>query len=331
MNNNTEEKISKEVTNDNSEISLKKIKRPSSFSDDSSDEELDSIKNKKYDLDDSSSEDNDHKDESGEGGEEKHMTDDSDDYKSNSEDTSSDISESDDETLDRLELNKRRLFELRLKMNEERKKIRDVIVEEELKKSLPFWKQEKIRRAKENQEKQEKLAAALESGETIDPSLMEETALEAGLRMKQAKKREKQKQLDGFHRDFVNYEATRKAFKKRSENLFVDLDEYERRKQNELTSSTASLSEKGQVILPVDRKRVDEFIKTLNKEDLRKEKFHRHRRSVGLMAGKDIDKEAEEEVDAIHEGNKKFNKKLRRDYDKHTTAIKESLERGTAV
>jgi len=49
-------------------------------------------------------------------------------------------------------------------------------------------------------------------------------------------------------------------------------------------------------------------------------KYHRRRPTLEDAA-----------VDYVHDGNKKFNQKLAKAFDRYTTEIKENLERGTAV
>ncbi|KAA6394865.1 MAG: hypothetical protein EZS28_009609 [Streblomastix strix] len=231
----------------------------------------------------------------------------------------------------------KKLFDLRLKMNEARAKNREEIVQEEKEKQMPFWKKEKIRKTKEKIEKEEKKEEIKAKGDEPTPDYMNETVDIALMEKKKRKRKEKHGELDHYVRGFVNPEASERAFKKRVDNIDSEQESFEKRKRIRYSSSPGKGSDNINAITPffipqtqskpkltpsgVPKEKVEFLQNQLAKDKEKKSTFHRHRKNFDVL----------ETVDYIHEGNRKFNKRLEKAYEEYTYEIKENLERGTAL
>jgi pre-mRNA-splicing factor SYF2 len=110
------------------------------------------------------------------------------------------------------------------------------------------------------------------------------------------------------------------SFARRSRDVIHDRTAYEAQKEalgDDFYSdvSTASVS-----TFKPDSARVDAMVAELDKQGQKRREFHRRR------AFKE-----EKDITFINEANRKFNKQLEKQYGKATAAIKESLERGSAL
>lgn len=198
-----------------------------------------------------------------------------------------------------------KLFQLRLRLNEARKKNMEELVKEEkyrLSKETPakkFWKSKKRIR-----EEEAAFDITAEKAEEI------------------IKKREKKaKKHNPYGWEIFNQEVGYNSHKKRTKNIGVSLEEYEKLKQ-----------EKGEQLYPtadstiygtqehIPEKNLNRMVKELKEFEAKRANFSR-RRAVY----------EEEDITYVTEKNRRFNKKLARSFDKYTAEIKQNLERGTAL
>lgn len=235
-----------------------------------------------------------------------------------------------------------KLFDIRLKMNEARKKNHKEVVEEDKRKCEP--KNAEIKRKREEREEKERskkqktdpnqskpLAQNNEEAEQEkeeeeeekddsyrgDPKLMNVTVEEAE---EKAKKKGKKRPAP-FGWDVFNQDSMYNSYKNRTKNIKVNLDRYEKQKQQLGDDFFADANNlKYGKIAPIDKEGVNEMVKELKENNAKKSAFSR-RRAVHPDA----------DVDYINERNRVFNKKISRSFDKYTSEIKQNLERGTAV
>jgi len=150
-----------------------------------------------------------------------------------------------------------------------------------------------------------------------DPKLMNVTVEEAE---EKAKKKGKKRPAP-FGWDVFNQDSMYNSYKKRTKNIKINLDRYEKQKQqlgDDFFADADNL--KYGKIAPIDKEGVNEMVKELKENNAKKSAFSR-RRAVHPDA----------DVDYINERNRVFNKKISRSFDKYTSEIKQNLERGTAV
>jgi len=250
---------------------------------------------------------------------------------------------------------KKKLFELRLRMNDARKQnLREVVAEDRRKsesKNAEVKRKREERDEKENTKKQKQNEPEQSHNTTAgdnknenqnknengdgdgngnknenkkvddnyygDPKLMNTTVEEAE---EKSKKKGKKKSAP-FGWDVFNQDTIYNAYKKRTKSINIDLDNYEKQKQqlgDDFFADADNL--KYGKIAPIDKEGINDMVKELNETNEKKKYFSR-RRSVHPDA----------DVDYINERNRVFNKKISRSFDKYTTEIKQNLERGTAV
>ncbi|KAK9912862.1 hypothetical protein M0R45_036696 [Rubus argutus] len=115
--------------------------------------------------------------------------------------------------------------------------------------------------------------------------------------------------------DVFNSKTLYNAHKKRTKNVQVDLEEYNKMKEEEpfscLQYGTAP---------KVSEDKVDKMVQELKDQEEKKKKFSRRRRFHD-----------EKDIDSINDRNEHFNKKIERAFGKYTLEIKNNLERGTAL
>jgi pre-mRNA-splicing factor SYF2 len=98
------------------------------------------------------------------------------------------------------------------------------------------------------------------------------------------------------------------------------LEEYKKIKEQNPDALYPELSDNPLNTAPVPKEKLDAMKEELDKTDARRKNFSRRRTfQEGAY------------VDYINEGNRTFNKKAARSFDKYTAEIKQNLERGTAV
>eukprot|EP00624_Nannochloropsis_granulata_P005927 evm.model.NODE_42115_length_10595_cov_24.965267.1 len=226
--------------------------------------------------------------------------------------------EEQEEDTSRMTDAQRRLFQLKLRLNQGRKLNRLAVKEEHARKSTPNY--EAKLRAEERKDSNERWRKELLSrGVKPEEAYLFETAEAAGKKMAAAARKEKGKAAFGW--DVFNQDALYKAYKKRLAKLPSEGGEGKEggggggkvrgEEPDPLAYGTAGRgNEEG----------LERLAEELGEREKARKNFSRRRAEY---EGAD--------VTSINERNKMFNKKLKRAYDKYTVETRQNLERGTAL
>lgn len=213
----------------------------------------------------------------------------------------------------------RKLFELRLKLNESRVANRHAVVEEKKREEAPeaYEKAQKARR-EERGEKAREEALAKRGVDTAKKHLMETAERAAETYAQQAKK---QKRGASGGEVFSKHNLFN-AYEKRTQNVpSVDDEAYARSKAADPNHAAgANTLAYGTAGAKVPAENVDRMVAELEAQKRKRAEFSRRR----------VHREAKD-VTHINDRNEHFNKKLDRAYGDHTAEIKANLERGTAL
>ena len=218
-----------------------------------------------------------------------------------------------------LSARERKLFELRLKLNESRVANRHAVVEEKKREEAPeaYEKAQKARR-EERGEKAREEALAKRGVDTAQKHLMETAERAAETYAQQAKK---QKRGASGGEVFSKHNLFN-AYEKRTQNVpSVDDEAYARSKAADPNHAAgANTLAYGTAGAKVPAENVDRMVAELEAQKRKRAEFSRRR----------VHREAKD-VTHINDRNEHFNKKLDRAYGDHTAEIKANLERGTAL
>lgn len=173
-----------------------------------------------------------------------------------------------------------------------------------------------------------------EHGMSTEESYMFETAESAARAAEKKKKKEKNKNTFGWAA--FNQDAMYKSYKKRLDKLPTNGRKEEEGEEGggetpagaggavTTVSVMGSLADNpmnyGRVGTEVSEEALERMVKELADREQARKKFSRRR---AFLEGAD--------VDYINEANLKFNKKIKKAFDKYTVEIKQNLERGTAL
>ncbi|CAM8914141.1 unnamed protein product [Rhodiola kirilowii] len=122
--------------------------------------------------------------------------------------------------------------------------------------------------------------------------------------------------------DVFNQKTLYDAYKKRTKNINIDLEEYNYNKMKEADREfyrDASSLHYGKAPKVSDDK-VDKMVQELKDRNDKRKSFSRRRRFRD-----------EKDIDSINDRNEHFNKKIERAFGEYTLEIKNNLERGTAL
>jgi len=215
--------------------------------------------------------------------------------------------------------NQKRLFELRLKLNECRKRNHHEVVEEDKRAhDESGGKSNNNRKWVSNNNSNNSNNKGEGVGETKEVKTIAEkiTGEEAQRRDKKKKKGE------SFGWAMYTDESHYNSYQKRTKELEHSKEEYEKQKaivgHDQMFKDVNDLSY-GQPVI-VSNEGLDRMVKELNKAEERRSKFSRRR-----ATNPDAD------INYINERNKVFNKKISRAFDPYTAEIRQNLERGTAL
>ncbi|KAJ3370352.1 hypothetical protein GGF31_004182 [Allomyces arbusculus] len=214
-----------------------------------------------------------------------------------------------------------KLKQLRIRMHQTETDNRKDLVAEQNSKRVPHAVQRKLERNRKEAlallEKRDLEAAGQDYDrvKNLSYSIQDVEAWEE----RQSKKRER----ENSHMTDLN-QAAQKKYKRMIADLKPDLDAYEEQRATAELSGTADAFYGDTNALDVSSKpsraNVDRMVTDLQKQIEIRQNSSR-RRAV----------DPSEDVAHISEKNRVFNQKLARAYDKYTSEIKESLERGTAL
>ncbi|XP_073023891.1 uncharacterized protein [Primulina eburnea] len=209
----------------------------------------------------------------------------------------------------------KRLFELRLKMNEARKANQTAMVTEKKKSEAPT-ESRGISKQKWLDERKKKIGKLLDSnGLDMSKAYMLDTQDMAEAKYK---KWEKDPAPAGW--EVFNQKTLYNAYKKRAKNIDVDLDEYNRMKEADSEFYRGASSLQYGKAPKISEKKVDRMVKELKDREEKSRSFSRRRKF-----------REEKDIDSINDRNEHFNKKIERAFGKYTLEIKNNLERGTAL
>ncbi|XP_075521015.1 uncharacterized protein LOC142554214 [Primulina tabacum] len=209
----------------------------------------------------------------------------------------------------------KRLFELRLKMNEARKANQTAMVTEKKKSEAPT-ESRGISKQKWLDERKKKIGKLLDSnGLDMCKAYILDTQDMAEAKYK---KWEKDPAPAGW--EVFNQKTLYNAYKKRAKNIDVDLDEYNRMKEADPEFYRGASSLQYGKRFSFYEEKVDRMVKELKDREEKSRSFSRRRKF-----------REEKDIDSINDRNEHFNKKIERAFGKYTLEIKNNLERGTAL
>nr|XP_043626232.1 pre-mRNA-splicing factor syf2 [Erigeron canadensis]XP_043626233.1 pre-mRNA-splicing factor syf2 [Erigeron canadensis]XP_043626234.1 pre-mRNA-splicing factor syf2 [Erigeron canadensis] len=209
----------------------------------------------------------------------------------------------------------KKLFELRLKMNEARKANQAAMVAEK-KKMDPPQESRGISKQKWLEERKKKIGKLLDAnGLDMTKAYMLDTQQMAETKYK---KWEKQPAPAGW--DVFNQKTLYDAYKKRTKKMDVDLEEYNKMKEADPEFYREASSLQYGKAPKVSEDKIEKMVKELKDRDEKRNSFSRRRRF-----------HEEKDIDSINDRNEHFNKKIERAFGRYTLEIKNNLERGTAL
>ncbi|KAL2542400.1 GCIP-interacting family protein [Abeliophyllum distichum] len=209
----------------------------------------------------------------------------------------------------------KRLFELRLKMNESRKANQTAMVAEK-KIMEPPEESRGISKQKWLEERKKKIGRLLDAnGLDMSKAYMLDTQ---DMAESKYKKWEKEPAPGGW--DVFNQRTLYNAYKKRTKNIDVDLEEYNKMKEADPEFYREASSLQYGKAPKISEEKIDRMVKELNDKEEKARSFSRRRKY-----------REEKDIDSINDRNEHFNKKIERAFGKYTLEIKNNLERGTAL
>ncbi|KAH0642495.1 hypothetical protein KY290_034081 [Solanum tuberosum] len=208
---------------------------------------------------------------------------------------------------------KKKLFELRLKMNEARKANQSAMVAEKKKTEVPPVESSRgMSNQKWIEERKKKIGNLLDAnGLNIRKAYMLDTQDSAEAKYN---KWEKEPAPAGW--DVFNKKTLYDAYKKRTKNVAVDVDAYNRMKEADREASSLQYGKAPKL----SDDKIERMVKELKDRDEKHQSFSRRRKF-----------HEEKDIDSINDRNEHFNKKIERAFGKYTLEIKNNLERGTAL
>lgn len=209
----------------------------------------------------------------------------------------------------------KKLYEIRLKMNEARKANQTAMVSEKRKTEAPE-ESRGMSKQKWLQEKKKKIGKLLDAnGLDMSKAYMLDTQESAEAKYK---KWEKEPAPAGW--DVFNQKTLYEAYKKRTKKIEVDLEEYNRMKEADPEFYREASSLQYGKAPKVGDDKIERMVKELKEKEEKRKAFSRRRRY-----------HEEKDIDSINDRNEHFNRKIERAFGKYTVEIKNNLERGTAL
>ncbi|KVI02826.1 mRNA splicing factor SYF2 [Cynara cardunculus var. scolymus] len=206
----------------------------------------------------------------------------------------------------------KKLFEIRLKMNEARKANQTAMVAEKKRMEAP-QESRGISKQKWIEERKKKIGKLLDAnGLDMTKAYMLDTQQMAETKYK---KWEKEPAPAVF-----NQKTLYDAYKKRTKNIDVDLEEYNKMKEADPEFYREASSLQYGKAPKISEDKIEKMVKELKDRDEKRNTFSRRRRF-----------HEEKDIDSINDRNEHFNKKIERAFGRYTLEIKNNLERGTAL
>ncbi|KAL4585051.1 hypothetical protein LXL04_009664 [Taraxacum kok-saghyz] len=209
----------------------------------------------------------------------------------------------------------KKLFEIRMKMNEARKANQTAMVAEKKRMEAP-QELRGISKQKWIEERKKKIGKLLDSnGLDMSKAYMLDTQQTA---QGKYKKWEKETAPAGW--DVFNQKTLYDAYKKRTKKMDIDLEEYNKMKESDPEFYREASSLQYGKAPKISEDKIERMVKELKDRDEKKNTFSRRRRF-----------HEEKDIDSINDRNEHFNKKIERAFGRYTLEIKNNLERGTAL
>ncbi|KAA3465530.1 pre-mRNA-splicing factor syf2-like [Gossypium australe] len=117
-----------------------------------------------------------------------------------------------------------------------------------------------------------------------------------------------------------NQKTLYNAYKKRTKNIDIDLEEYNRMKEADPEFYREASSLQYGKAPKTSEDKIEKMVKELKDREEKRKSFSRRRKF-----------HEEKDIDSINDRNEHFNKKIERAFGKYTLEIKNNLERGTAL
>ncbi|EEF41147.1 pre-mRNA-splicing factor syf2 isoform X2 [Ricinus communis] len=237
------------------------------------------------------------------------------DFGEDSDDDSNPAVQDNVEDVTKLTGRQKKLFELRLKMNEARKANQTAMVAEKKKMEAP-QESRGISKQKWLEERKKKIGKLLDAnGLDMTKAYMLDTQEAAEVKYKKW-----EKGPAPFGWDVFNQKTLYNAYKKRTMNIEVDLEEYNKMKESDPEFYREASSLQYGKAPKISEEKVDRMVKELKDREEKRNSFSRRRKF-----------REEKDIDSINDRNEHFNKKIERAFGKYTLEIKNNLERGTAL
>ncbi|XP_006656480.1 pre-mRNA-splicing factor syf2 [Oryza brachyantha] len=209
----------------------------------------------------------------------------------------------------------KKLFELRLKMNEARKANQQAMVAEK-KRMEPRTESRGVSKQKWLEDRKKKIGKLLDSnGLDMTKSYMLDTQETA-----EAKYKKWEKEPAPYGWDVFNQKTLYDAYKKRTKNIDVDMEAYNKAKEADPEFYRDASSLQYGKVSKVPEENIDRMVNELKERDEKRKAFSRRRKF-----------HEDKDIDSINDRNEHFNKKVERAFGKYTLEIKNNLERGTAL
>ncbi|GMH44063.1 hypothetical protein BSKO_11997 [Bryopsis sp. KO-2023] len=214
---------------------------------------------------------------------------------------------------------KRKLYQLKQKLNECRKANQHAVIAEN--------KRKQAGRGHSNEEKQTGDKKWFEERKKKQAKQLESLGLQPGdvhriesVEVAQAKYKKAEKKPAPMGWDVFNQKTLYNACEKRAEKVPYTLEDYEAEKQRnpDFYRDANSLEYGRAPNLP--EQNVDRMVNELNERDMKRAEFSRRRKHY-----------EDKDIDYINDRNATFNKKIDRAFAKYTQEIRANLERGTAL
>ncbi|KAL5561216.1 hypothetical protein UlMin_030963 [Ulmus minor] len=210
---------------------------------------------------------------------------------------------------------KKKLWELRQKINKARKDNQADIANEKKRMEAPA-ESRGISKQKWLDERKKRIGKLLDAnGLEMKTAYMLDTE-----EMAEAKYKKWEKEPAPFGWDVFNQKTLYNAYKKRTKNIDIDLEEYNRMKEADPEFYREASSLQYGKAPKISEDKIEKMVKELQDRDAKRESFSRRRKF-----------HEEKDIDSINDRNEHFNKKIERAFGKYTLEIKNNLERGTAL
>lgn len=209
----------------------------------------------------------------------------------------------------------KRLFDLKLKMNEARKANHNAMVAEKKRTESP-QETRGISKQKWNEERKKKIGRLLDAnGLDMKKAYMLDTQ-----EMAENKYKKWEKDPAPYGWDVFNQKSLYNAYKKRTKNIECDVEEYNKMKEADPEFYREASSLQYGKAPKISDDKIENMVKELRDRDEKRKAFSRRRKF-----------HEEKDIDSINDRNEHFNKKIERAFGKYTLEIKNNLERGTAL